>query len=330
VEDALNSPRSDDPGSIVASSTDVGGDIAAYEQDGWRLVELVGADDPVRAVLVRDGQRLTIARNAPHEGDSGDASPGAPDEVLVTHLDRTSQATAGRAGMRYHDLLPGRLGGRLIASLISIPEGGPVPDYVHHHAIDFQLIFCARGWVDVVYEDQGRPFRLAAGDGVLQPPHIRHRVLEASPGLEVIEFASPALHATFPDPAIDLPTDVVAPERDFSGQRFVHFVSDDATWTPAAFGEGAAESETGIAAAGAPADVRLLRLTHHLDERRADIAVRRPDRHLVAVCTGGEVDVQIGEGTEHFRYGSTAVLPPGTRVQLSCRSDASSFLLVEC
>src|SRR6185436_13024852 len=107
--------------------------------------------------------------------------------------------TRGRAGMRYRDLIPGRQGGRFIASHIAIPEGGPVADYVHHHFVRVQLIYCHRGWVRVVYEDQGAPFMLEAGDCVLQPPGIRHRVLESSVGLEVIEIGSPAVHETFAD-----------------------------------------------------------------------------------------------------------------------------------
>ena len=48
---------------------------------------------------------------------------------------------AGRAGMVYRDLIPDRLGGAFIASHITIPEGGPVPDYVHHHDISV----CTKG-----------------------------------------------------------------------------------------------------------------------------------------------------------------------------------------
>ena len=36
--------------------------------------------------------------------------------------------------------------------------------------VGFQLIFCYRGWVEVVYEDQGAPFVLHAGDCVIQGP----------------------------------------------------------------------------------------------------------------------------------------------------------------
>lgn len=127
----------------------------------------------------------------------------------------------GRAEMLYRDLVPGRDGGRLIASHIKIPQGGPVPDWVHFHTVGFQIIYCWRGWVRVVYEDQGPPLVLEAGDAVLQPPRIRHQVLECSPGLEVIEVASPAEHATAADPDLALPTAAHRPERAFDGQRFV-------------------------------------------------------------------------------------------------------------
>ena len=121
----------------------------------------------------------------------------------------------GRAGMGYRDILPDRWGGRFIASHILIADGGDVADYVHFHRIRFQMIFCARGWVDVAYEDQGEPMRLNAGDCFLQPPEIRHRVLRSSPGLEVIEVGCPAVHDTVVEHDIKLPTGVVDPERDF-------------------------------------------------------------------------------------------------------------------
>jgi quercetin dioxygenase-like cupin family protein len=138
----------------------------------------------------------------------------------------------GRAGMRYRDLIPSRLGGRFIASHICIPEAGPVPDYVHFHRIRFQMIYCKTGWARLAYEDQGPPFLFSAGDCVLQPPEIRHRVLEASAGLEVVEIGCPAVHETFADHALTLPTTHLLPERDFGGQRFVRHVAAEARWLP--------------------------------------------------------------------------------------------------
>jgi len=162
--------------------------------------------------------------------------------------------------MRYRDLIPDRQGGRYIASHIAIPEGGAVADYVHFHAIRFQMIFCYRGWVRVVYEDQGEPFLMRAGDCVLQPPGIRHRVLEASPGLEVIELAMPAVHATHVDHERVLPGPAAGRDRTWSGQQFAHFAAGSAPYTPAAIA-GLERCDLGISAATAGlASVSLLRI----------------------------------------------------------------------
>ena len=134
--------------------------------------------------------------------------------------------------MQYRDLIPGRLGGAVIASHIRIPKGGPVPDMVHFHAVTFQLIYCRRGWFDLVYEDQGPPFRLEAGDCVIQPPQIRHRVLESSDNGEVIELGVPAEHLTTIDHKLALPTATLDPQRDFGGQRFCRHRRRDAAWGP--------------------------------------------------------------------------------------------------
>jgi len=140
----------------------------------------------------------------------------------------------GRAGMLYRDLIPGRQGGHIVASHILVRDGGPVPDYVHFHRVRFQLIYCYKGWVRVVYEDQGPAFVMQAGDCVLQPPEIRHRVLESSPGLEVIEIACPAEHETLADPKLDLPSAAHRPEREFGGQRFMWHRAAAAAWQPGA------------------------------------------------------------------------------------------------
>lgn len=171
----------------------------------------------------------------------------------------------GRAEMLYRDLVPGQDGGRLIASHIKIPAGGPVPDWVHFHTVSFQIIYCWRGWVRVVYEDQGPPFVLEAGDCVLQPPRIRHRVLECSPGLEVVEVASPAEHATAADPDLALPTAALRPERTFEGQCFLRHRAAGATWLR----EGSLEwRDLGIA--GATGGLVSARVARALDS--ADLA----------------------------------------------------------
>src|SRR5215510_10804654 len=168
---------------------------------------------------------------------------------VISRLNATKDAWyVGRAGMQYRDLIPGRLGGRFVASHIRIPDGGETPDYVHYHKALFQMIYCKEGWARLVYEDQGPPFALEAGDCVLQPPEIRHRVLESSPGLEVIEVACPAEYETRADNEMRLPTCEVLPERLFGGQGFVRHRAREASWAPWRL-DGFEARDTGIAAA---------------------------------------------------------------------------------
>lgn len=229
--------------------------LAALRAQGLRLDRIMPADDPAEAVLSGDGVVVVVRR----EGWAGPPAVGHHDGSTVTAR-AGGDAVVGRAGMRYRDLVPGRWGGAVIASHITIPAGGPVPDDVHAHEIDFQVICARAGWVRVVYEDQGPPFTLEAGDVVLQPPGIRHRVLEASPGLQVVEVGAPAAHPTLLDHEVRLPTAAVRPERAFGGQRFVRHVSAAAGWVAVA--DGWDEQRTGVAAASHGAgDVRLLRAT---------------------------------------------------------------------
>jgi quercetin dioxygenase-like cupin family protein len=154
----------------------------------------------------------------------GAAIPALTPEYVVTHLARAGSSSwaTGRASMAYRDLIPSRLGGFVIASHIRIDVGGPVPDYVHFHELRAQMIYCLKGTATLVYEGQGEPFTFSAGDLVVQPPTIRHRVLETSDAFEVLEISCPAEHVTHTDPALTLPTPQLMPDALFAGQRFLH------------------------------------------------------------------------------------------------------------
>jgi quercetin dioxygenase-like cupin family protein len=222
-------------------------------RDGFRLDVIYPADEPHTALLSRDGTRVRLTSRPGAPPVTG-ALPAFSPRFVLTRA--STSAGEGRAGMLYRDLVPDRLGGRYIASHISIPAGGPVADWVHFHKIALQLIYVRRGWVRVVYEDQGDPFVMDEGDLVLQPPEIRHRVLESSPGLEVIEIGAPALHETFADHDLVLPSGL-EPAREFRGQKFHRHQAAATAWT--VFGAGEAQ-ETGIAGAtGGLAAVRKVR-----------------------------------------------------------------------
>ena len=236
---------------IVCEDLSLG--IDDLKRQGFRLDLIYPADDPVAAVLSNgsDEVRLTTRPGAPAPSDR--LPPFAAEFVLTRAGASPGQ---GRAGMLYRDLIPGRFGGRYIASHISIPEGGPVADWVHYHRIALQMIYVRRGWVRVVYQDGGEPFVMHEGDLVIQPPEIRHRVLESSDAFEIVEISAPAVHATFADHRLELPNGS-NPGGILGGQRFLRHVAAETPWTPANGGE-AQEAEIGVATSGL-AEVRTLR-----------------------------------------------------------------------
>ncbi len=232
------------------------------EQLGFRITMVEPADDPVQArifghgitvCLLRDAVvapgliRLHVFSRSTFAGQGELVAPNGTRIEMVQHnqaielpplcasfvVARIADSDAfrdGRAGMRYRDLIPGRQGGRYLASHIRIPIEGPVADYVHFHRVHLQLLYCWRGAAQVVYEDQGGPFWLRAGDCVLQPPTIRHRVLQTEGICDVIELACPARHETVIDHELALPTQTVRHDRSFCGQTFVHAQAATAQW----------------------------------------------------------------------------------------------------
>lgn len=310
---------------------------------GFRLENIFPADDPAAASLSGYGLRVRIEKGAPVPPgkvriltDDPDRIPGGPHLVApngtevevapltprvavpptrhafgVRRLRDGAPWVVGRAGMRYRDLVPSRLGGAMIASHIRVPGGGPVPDMVHHHTVGFQLIYCHRGWVDVLYEDQGdRPLRMEAGDCVIQPPGIRHQVCEASPEIEVVELGVPAQHMTTIDHETTLPNGWGDPAREWEGQRFVHHVRATAAWRPFRL-PGFTCQETGISAGtGGVAGVQVARA-----RGAAPVRWRHDgDIHFTFVTEGTMVLWAEGEGERALEAGDAFVVPPGMAV----------------
>ncbi len=324
---------------------------------GMRLENIFPADDPSVATFSGHGLRLRIEKGA-------DVSPGvlriltdSPDDfaggqreltapngtrVLVVPLSPAVEHPAtqhefavrrlrdeapwviGRAGMHYRDLIPTRLGGSIIASHIRIPDGGPVPDMVHYHTVGFQLIFCYKGWVDVLYEDQGDVIRLHAGDCVTQPPGIRHRVVEASPEIEVIEIGVPAEHVTTIDHDFTLPNGKGDPAREWDGQTFVHHIRDKAEWHPFRI-PGFTARDTGITAGTkGVAGIQVVRR----GEGTPPASRHDADIHFTFVMDGTMTLTAEGEADRDLQKGDAFVIPPQMLAQYKDCSDDLELLEV--
>ena len=308
------------------------------ERLGFRMLAIQPADSPTVAIL--SGGGTTVELNAGHEGGAGairllGKRPTSPNEPLVApngtaiFLDQadpplvipelqarwgiTRRAESpwgvGRAGLRYRDLIPDRQGGRFIASHIQVPDGGPVPDYVHYHRIRFQMIYVYKGWVRLVYEDQGPPFVMQAGDCVLQPPQIRHRVLECSDGFEVIELGCPAEHETLVEHGFDLPTPAIRPDRNFGGQRYVLHRVEEARWTPW-WGAGFECRDTGIGhATEGLAGARVARSVGASAKPTSLPSARSAELHFLFLLSGScGIDIE-NDRTHGLEVGDSVVLP---------------------
>ena len=325
---------------VVLPSKKLSDDMGFFGRTlGFRLETIYPADDPAVAEMSGHGLRIRLDRTADLPpgrlrilGDEprwrGAAPVTAPNGTVIEFAPLTPEVPAvdpvpefgvrrlrdnaprviGRAGMQYRDLIPSRLGGSIIASHIRIPDGGPVPDMVHYHTVGFQLIFCYRGWVDVLYEDQGDGMlRLTAGDCVIQPPEIRHRVCHASPDIEVIEIGVPAEHVTTIDHEMVLPNGQGDPAREWQGQRFVHHIRDRAPWQPFRI-PGFTCQDTGIAAGtGGVANIQVARFdTGTSPATRHDSAI-----HFTFLMDGTMVLQAEGQPDHALGPGDAFVIPPG-------------------
>ena len=152
-----------------------------------------------------------------------------------------------------------------------------------------------------------------AGDCVLQPPQIRHQVLEASPGLEVIEIGCPAMHETIADHDLPLPNHAFNPDRLFSGQRFVRHVARHAKWSQCRTA-GYEARDTGIASAtDGLAGVRVVRSS---GEHTASI--RHHGELLYLFVLSGELALQNDElGRHDLRKDESCVIPAGIEFELT-------------
>ena len=61
----------------------------------------------------------------------------------------------------------------------------------HYHDIQFQMVYVLKGWVRSEFEGQGEQL-FEAGGCWIQPPGIKHTVLESSEDIELLEIVMPA------------------------------------------------------------------------------------------------------------------------------------------
>lgn len=144
-------------------------------------------------------KKRTVKRSAPlarRQVKAGAAkAKRRPHKFVKSHLDEADFKTDGlRSYAQYRDLgIKDATHGMAVAHVIRF-EGPCDPKLVsknHFHEAEFQMIYVLKGTMMTEIEGHGA-HTMKAGDAWLQPYGCVHKVLDYSPGCEVLEIVLPA------------------------------------------------------------------------------------------------------------------------------------------
>jgi Cupin domain len=99
-----------------------------------------------------------------------------------------------RTYAKYRDLGMAKATGGLVQAHVIrfVPPCRPEEvSKLHYHDVEFQMVYVLKGWIKTELEGQG-PHVMRPGSAWLQPPKIKHKVLDYSDDCEVLEVILPA------------------------------------------------------------------------------------------------------------------------------------------
>jgi mannose-6-phosphate isomerase-like protein (cupin superfamily) len=126
---------------------------------------------------------------------STDTGSRPPQKFVVSHL-RDADFTSGlRDSTAYRDLgIAAATHGLVRAHTTRQRPEIAFEEYAmprHYHVVQFQLVYCLKGWIRTEFEGHG-VHELRKGSCWVQPPGIKHKVLGRSDDFEAIEVIMPA------------------------------------------------------------------------------------------------------------------------------------------
>jgi mannose-6-phosphate isomerase-like protein (cupin superfamily) len=154
----------------------------------------VKAAKPTQAVKPSKPAKPAKAVKKPVKPGKPPVIKWGPQKFVATHLKDAVFKTGLRDYAQYRDLgMTEATGGAAQAHVIRLlgkcdPKVVSIP---HYHGVQFQMLYFLKGWMIGEYEGQGR-VKMTAGSCWLQPPGIRHTVIDYSPDCEMLEIILPA------------------------------------------------------------------------------------------------------------------------------------------
>lgn len=113
---------------------------------------------------------------------------------VANHREPGAFKSGLRAYAQYRDLsIADATDGLVVAHVIKmIPPCDPAEvSKRHYHDVEFQMIYVLKGWIKGEYEGHG-VVTMREGSCWLQPPRIKHAVLDYSDDCELLEIVLPA------------------------------------------------------------------------------------------------------------------------------------------
>jgi hypothetical protein len=140
-------------------------------------------------------RRLAAARGKakPKPAPKSKAAP-RKQTFVASHLNPDAFAGGLRSYAKYRDLgVAAATNGLAVAHVIKmIPPCDPaVVSKRHYHDVEFQMIYVLKGWIKGEYDGAGE-VTMVQGSCWLQPPKIKHTVLDYSDDCELLEIILPA------------------------------------------------------------------------------------------------------------------------------------------
>jgi mannose-6-phosphate isomerase-like protein (cupin superfamily) len=137
-------------------------------------------------------RRLAAAKGKPKPKPKPKTAP-RKQTFVASHLNPNAFEGGLRSYAKYRDLgIAAATNGLAVAHVIKmIPPCDPaVVSKRHYHDVEFQMIYVLKGWIKGEYD--GEVATMREGSCWLQPPKIKHTVLDYSHDCELLEIILPA------------------------------------------------------------------------------------------------------------------------------------------
>jgi hypothetical protein len=112
----------------------------------------------------------------------------------VSHHSEEDFEVGLRRYAKYRDLGMAKATGNMVQAHVIRFVAPCRPEEVsklHYHDVQFQMVYVLKGWIKTELEGQGAHL-MRAGSAWIQPPMIKHKVLDYSDDCEVLEVILPA------------------------------------------------------------------------------------------------------------------------------------------